>query len=447
MKGKPAGWSEKFWWLEALFAAMVFGGLLGFSSHLLYQKSLNALEQEIKLGLLSNVKAATTTLSANLHQQIDPAKGPDDPPYRQLAEQMEKIRLQTQDVRYIYTIVMRENRPYFMVNPSPQNDSDGDGLADPAPALLASYDHAPAELLTAFTSNSPQVSASPYQDQWGVFISAYAPLITEDGKTIAVLAMDLELSSFYQRRKPVSEVFGKAVLIIVFLSLIVGLLVYVLQGRARLNQHQREQIQKQLTIAQQQMTTSGIQQLNARGFMWCWRFGVMPNTQAMDLNRFMLAQDENKSEKAEYDLRHWFSSHQSFWLPTPYCQVRLNIPSPCIAWFASEPWRRFWQHTFWLWQQSAGRAIQINIDVKDFGLHQWRVQVQLQQQQSFCRHSTIYQPLSHYNNPESALWPAFLEWQQQAQNLDVRYSLKNHGELLFQVDLPAWPDNSEQDPL
>ncbi|MFT5629625.1 MAG: hypothetical protein ACI9HB_000787 [Gammaproteobacteria bacterium] len=38
---------------EAVIVGFVFAGLLGFSAFLVYSKSLNAMDEEIKIGLLS----------------------------------------------------------------------------------------------------------------------------------------------------------------------------------------------------------------------------------------------------------------------------------------------------------------------------------------------------------------------------------------------------------
>lgn len=447
------------WWLEAFAAALVFGGLLGFSSYLLYQKSLNALEQEIKLGLMSNVRAAAKTLPADLHQRLDASKGSDDPLYRQLASQMETIRQQTQDVRYIYTIVRDQGRPAFMVNPSPQSDGDGDGQPDVAPALLTPYVNAPTELIAALQQGDTRVSAHPYHDQWGTFISAYAPIVASDGQVVAILAMDLELSSFFHRLKPVSAVFGKAVLIIVFLSLTVGLLVYVLRGRASVTSAQVRQLQQQLSQAEAQCSAVGSQQLSTRGLLWCWRFGcdsgwdsgvdsgcdgdskrrAAADQPTIDCSTVLPTLQLPAGSKQMQPLLPWFDTHRRRLLPSADSLLQLDIPTECDVWLVSDHWLLFWQHTFALWQQAAGRALHIKVQAVDLHVESWQLQVTLAQQQPFWQQPAVLQHMAHRHGAEATVWASFLQWQQLATALGVRYQLQHNGQLLLCADVPAWP--------
>ncbi|KUI98207.1 cache domain-containing protein [Vibrio sp. MEBiC08052] len=219
---------------DATLAAAVFIGLLGITTYLLYAKSVSALEDQIKAGLISTVSASATTLNGDIHRHFQADTSTDDPEYHTMAMHMERIRQAATDVRYIYTCILKPQGVYFVVNPSPQNDGDGDGVPDPPPALMTLYDDAPQELVAALTHQEISVSSVPYQDQWGTFISAYAPFYDAQGEFVGVLAMDLELSGFYKRLSQIQRVFGKAKIIILFIGLIAGLVVWWIR-RAHVN--------------------------------------------------------------------------------------------------------------------------------------------------------------------------------------------------------------------
>lgn len=119
--------------IEAVICSSIFILLLGVTTYLLYSKSLNALEDQIKIGLISTVKTSASTLDGAMHLTFDESTKASDANYQAMAEKMEKIRRSAADVRYIYTSVLKDGNVYFMVNPSPQNDADGDGLPDPPP--------------------------------------------------------------------------------------------------------------------------------------------------------------------------------------------------------------------------------------------------------------------------------------------------------------------------
>lgn len=420
-------------WPEVCLATLIFGGLLGFSSYLLYQKSLQALEQEIKLGLMSNVVAAAKTLNGDQHRLIDQHTRLNSPLYQQLARRMEQIRQQTQDVRYIYTTVLRNNQVYFVVNPSPQNDDDGDGRPDPAPALMTPYQAAPAELRRALQQGSTEVSAAPYEDKWGRFISAYAPVRDQQGRLVAILAMDLQLASFFQRLQPVRVVFGKAVLIIVFLSLSVGLLVYVLRGRFYLQSNRLLQQQMALEQANLLLNTQQISQLQLRELPWCWRYGV-PRQLARQIASTSAPSSGTTASLQSLSL--WLRERQQQLLPTVDCQWCNTVPADCEIWLETSEWCVFWQQSLQLWQQLAGRILYIHWSADAVSITSWQVCIRLQ---------PLGLPL-HKLQPDSAapvtdaeLWQSFVAWQQQASAREVHYDLNNHGELVLYCTFSAVP--------
>jgi hypothetical protein len=215
--------------LEAIMVGLIFSGLLGFSAYLVYNKSLSAMDEEIKIGLLSTAQSAATSIDGTLHRTFNADTNKDDPAYLSQALPLEKIRQASQDVRYIYTNILVDGKIYFVVNPSPQNDGDGDGEPDAPPALMDPYSDYAEELMQSLTEGVAYVSKEPYTDEWGTFISAYAPFYDDEGNLVGTLGMDLELAGFFQRLANIQVVFEKASITIFFLGLVVGLAVWYMR--------------------------------------------------------------------------------------------------------------------------------------------------------------------------------------------------------------------------
>lgn len=219
---------------QSVLCGTIFVVLLGTTINLLYKKSIDALEEQIKIGLISSVSASAATLDGQLHASFNEQTTVSDLGYQNAANQMERIRKATPNIRYIYTCILKNGVVYFMVNPSPQNDANGDGIPDTPPALMTPYTDAPQELKKALQERIIMTSSEPYKDQWGTFISGYAPFNDHHGEFVGVLAMDLELSHFYTRLMPINRVFDKAKIIVVFLGLVFGLTVWWIR-RSHLN--------------------------------------------------------------------------------------------------------------------------------------------------------------------------------------------------------------------
>ncbi len=242
--------------LQAVFISLIFIGLLGFSSYLVYSKSLITLDQEIKIGLVSNVTAAATRIDGDLHRTFNAETDDKDPAYLSQAIPLEKIRQASKNVRYIYTNILLEDKVYFVVNPSPQNDADNDGVPDAPPALMDPYvDYAP-ELMNALKNGKAYVSAEPYTDEWGTFISAYAPFFDAKGEVAGTLGMDLELSEFYVRLEKIKVVFEKASIIILFLGLVIGLAIWFIRRSNQNTIESLHQLEQSTTQASRFYTDS-----------------------------------------------------------------------------------------------------------------------------------------------------------------------------------------------
>ncbi|MCJ8314315.1 MAG: hypothetical protein MJK11_15275 [Pseudomonadales bacterium] len=251
---------------EAIMSAFVFATLLGGSTYLVYSKSLTALEDEIKIGLLSSVKAAAKRINFDGHQNFDNTTTKDDPTYIRIANEIEKARQELSDVTYAYTVIsakpndtkyskvcscvvninLNESDSFsntedyvkpkdnvlFVVNISPQY-ANKEGIIPEPPALMDIYDDSPPGLLESFGKNDFYVTENPYTDEWGSFITAYAQINIGDN-SFGFLGMDLKLSKFYERLKKINVVFKRAAIIIIFLSLIVGLAIWSMR-RAVIN--------------------------------------------------------------------------------------------------------------------------------------------------------------------------------------------------------------------
>lgn len=404
--------------VEAALVSVIFAALLGFSTYLLYQKSLLALENEIKLGLLSSVRAAATTVDGDIHQTFDATTPLTDPDYQRVGSGLERIRQHSQDIRYIYTTVMAGGQIRFVVNLSPQNDMDNDGEPDPPPALMVEYKDAPPELIKALSDFQPSVTDEPYRDQWGSFISAYAPITGSDGRPVGVLAMDLELSSFYQRLAPIHQVFGKALFIIAFLSLATGLLVYGLRTRGARRLAGLLEWRQHAAVLERYAEEKQVWQLQDRAVPWCLLFGgasptVLP-TPVADI-----ARPDAAGETCQ--LGTWLFENSDVLKPTSGSSVVNSLPTDCAVHADTVAWRDFWVETTKLWQDCMQVSICTEFVVIDELLEQWLIG---------CRISALPGEGERQGLvPGEGFWRSFLNWQAHAAALGVTVHQVDRGRI------------------
>ena len=108
--------------------------------YFIYVQAKHAVEEEIREGLVRNVSAAATTIDGDLHRTFTGDTDPDDPAYVEFLGKLEAIRQASAYVQYLYTCISVDGQVYFIANPSPQGDIDGDGQTDVAPQLMDLYE-------------------------------------------------------------------------------------------------------------------------------------------------------------------------------------------------------------------------------------------------------------------------------------------------------------------
>ena len=110
--------------------------------------------------------------------------------YLRLKEQLARTKETNDKCKFIYILGRRDDGSvYFIV------DNEPVGSPDEAPAGLL-YDDMPEGFLPAFESKEA-VTAGPFTDRWGTFVSGAVPILDPVSKeTLAVLAMDLDAGSW-----------------------------------------------------------------------------------------------------------------------------------------------------------------------------------------------------------------------------------------------------------
>lgn len=197
--------------------------------YFIYVRALNALQEEIKEGLVRNVSAVATTLNGingDLHKKFRNKSFKNDPVYIDYLKKLENIRQASKYVRYLYTNIMIDGKVYFIANPSPQNDNDGDGKPDEAPQLMDPYPDAGEALVKALKEKVATVDKEPYTDKWGTFYSAYAPFYDSKGNFEGTIGMDLELAGFNERLLPIKTSTKRAYMAAIVLAILSGTAVW-----------------------------------------------------------------------------------------------------------------------------------------------------------------------------------------------------------------------------
>jgi PAS domain S-box-containing protein len=181
-----------------VFLAVVIG------SGVYYWQAAQTLQSEVHDDLRRTATVVAQSIDGDAHRTFtDPAQET-TPAYAQAIRPMERIlRLpradgQGQEYKNVYTAILAPDGPRFILDATPPGDADRDGVDDKS-HIMQAYPEATAALRRAFATGAAQADAEPYRDQWGVFVSGYAPFRDSAGKLVGVLGIDLKADDYLVR--------------------------------------------------------------------------------------------------------------------------------------------------------------------------------------------------------------------------------------------------------
>lgn len=164
----------------------------------MYQRADHILQQSIQHQLLSAARVIAREVDPEIHGSFHtPAQETSEAYLRQLRlMDRAKVAIDADGViKFVYTCVERGGQIYFVLDTTPVGDADGDGKDDKS-HIMELYEQPSATLRAVLKSGIAAVDAAPYQDRWGTFMSAYAPIVNEDRQIIGVAGVDMAMMDY-----------------------------------------------------------------------------------------------------------------------------------------------------------------------------------------------------------------------------------------------------------
>lgn len=170
--------------LSLLTTVFIVSGLLISASiiTILYNNFKNELRQELRNRLVSITNIAALQQDGNALLKVSAR---DDEYYNLINEQNLAIRDSDPDLVFVYTLRKNAQGIYFVVDANRPGDEDisdyGTIYEEPGPTLAENFDSISATI----------IEPDFYTDEYGTFLSAYAPIYTSTGERAGVLGIDI----------------------------------------------------------------------------------------------------------------------------------------------------------------------------------------------------------------------------------------------------------------
>ncbi len=182
-----------------------------FAVGLIYYVARESLMNEIRHQLISIASTAALQIDPIKHAKLKSREDENTPEYKELKEVMHRIQIANPNIRFIYTMT-RTDEPniwQFIVD-AEYNPAEVSHIGDKydiskIPGILKAY-------------SRPIADKEFNEDEWGIWLSGYAPIYDSNRQPIAVLGVDMTQEDV-QRRLTLITIYSSIILLI-FLTLV-----------------------------------------------------------------------------------------------------------------------------------------------------------------------------------------------------------------------------------
>jgi len=154
-----------------------------------YRHTRNELFNNMRTRVRDYVSLGAMSISSQDHANIKTIEDETSESYQKVIAELRRIRDNSTGLRYVYTMRKNDEGKIVFIADAEESEEDrshpGDVYEEFTPALEKSIEGI----------DKPVVENDFFADQWGTFLSAYAPIRTPDGKFNGILCVDITLES------------------------------------------------------------------------------------------------------------------------------------------------------------------------------------------------------------------------------------------------------------
>ncbi len=190
----------------------------------MYNKADQILKRGIHDQLLSAASVMTKVIDVDAHESLRKTGQDLSAAYLQQVQKLDTAKMAldpSRMIKFAYTCILDGSEVRFVLDATPDGDTDRDGMNDRA-KLLEIYEHPSPTLLEVFKTGVPKVNGEPYTDRWGTFMSGFAPIFDSNGRLVAAAGVDMSLEDYELTRSGLRHVATMSALGVLFLSYVAG---------------------------------------------------------------------------------------------------------------------------------------------------------------------------------------------------------------------------------
>lgn len=169
-----------------LLIVIIAGGVFFYT----FSETKKALKESTRQELMSIASAVASQIDGDTFSKIT-VGGESSSNFVTIHNQLQKIRSDNSNIRYIYTMRRIDNNIQFVVDAdygTTDGAKIGEVYTESAPMLIEGFQHLSAD--TEFTT-----------DEWGTVLSGYAPIKNSLGENVGLVGVDMDSTNVIRQQK------------------------------------------------------------------------------------------------------------------------------------------------------------------------------------------------------------------------------------------------------
>lgn len=209
--GATAELSRQIFRRQSLVLAATIFSVAAVALSINYWSATRLLRNEVREQLSDLVSIAASEMDPTLVASITRPEQIGTPKYRRASEPLLKLRRLVPEIYYAYVLGTSPEGLRFMIDSTYYTQNPGDPLGPTSVGEL--YDDPSPDALQAVRTGLITVSARPYTDSFGSFMSGFAPIRDGKGKVVGFVGIDFSLAQLRQKQAPLEVAYVLGLLV------------------------------------------------------------------------------------------------------------------------------------------------------------------------------------------------------------------------------------------
>ena len=233
---------------DAIFASLIVLAVAILTGVVVYHSASSGLKKEVQENLLSFAESASLLLDTDAHRAVTKPEDKGSAIYEQARAPFYRLLNANKNLAFIYTAIQKDGKIYFILDSSIPKP----GEAEDTSGVMEEYTDATDTMKEAFATQKPLVEEEAYTDDWGTFLSAYAPIFDKEQNFIGIVGTDIRLESYLQRLMSIKKSLAIGLCIAFLASIVVGIGVWYIRKESIRAEKQNLAQQQEIVIIEQQ---------------------------------------------------------------------------------------------------------------------------------------------------------------------------------------------------